>query len=314
MEKVTFITTVLNEEKTIKRLLVSLFHQTRHPHEIIMVDGGSTDKTKDVIDETIREYKSVAKRISIHILERKGNRSVGRNAAIEKATGEIIVCSDGGCILDKRWVEEISKPFSDNNVDVVAGYYKGEGKTAFQKSLIPYVLVMEDRVNPKTFLPATRSMAFRKAAWKDIGKFPEQFSHNEDYVFAQRLKTAGKRIVYNGKAIVTWVPRANIWQAFKMFYRFAKGDVQAKILRPKVVLVFVRYLLLLELLIGLIVKRNVTTFSILIGGVVLYLIWAIAKNYHYVRTSKAFFYLPLIQITADKAVMLGSIAGIFSKK
>ena len=43
--KTSFITTVLNEEKTIEGLLESLNNQTLKPDEIVIVDGGSTDRT-----------------------------------------------------------------------------------------------------------------------------------------------------------------------------------------------------------------------------------------------------------------------------
>ena len=45
----TLITTVLNEEETIGDFLKSLSSQTKLPDEIIIVDGGSTDKTLSII-------------------------------------------------------------------------------------------------------------------------------------------------------------------------------------------------------------------------------------------------------------------------
>ena len=47
MEKVkaTFITTVYNEETSVKEFLDSLFSQSKLPDEIIIVDGGSSDRT-----------------------------------------------------------------------------------------------------------------------------------------------------------------------------------------------------------------------------------------------------------------------------
>lgn len=126
------------------------------------------------------------KNIDFKLFFKKGNRAVGRNEAIERATGEVVLCSDAGNILNKNWIKNISEPFYDSKVDVVAGYYRSLSKNVFQKCLAPYVLVMEDRVDPKNFLPATRSIAFRKAVWEKIGGFPEEYSHNEDYVFAQK--------------------------------------------------------------------------------------------------------------------------------
>ena len=169
--KVSFITTVYNEENTIVQLLDSLSKQSRMPDEIIIVDGMSTDGTVD----KIKNYNSKFK-----IIQKKGNRAVGRNEAIKSSSGDVIVCSDAGCLLDKDWVKNIIEPFKNKEINVVAGYYKGLPQNIFQKCIVPYVLMMPDRVHPKNFLPATRSIAFRKSIWEKVGGFPEKFSHNED--------------------------------------------------------------------------------------------------------------------------------------
>ncbi|MCL5432988.1 MAG: glycosyltransferase, partial [Patescibacteria group bacterium] len=233
----SLILTVFNEEHTIRRLINSFSKQSKTPDEIIIVDGGSNDNTLSIIQNS----KFKIKNIRVKIITRKGNRSVGRNEAIKKATGNIILCTDSGCTLENKWVEYISKPFENKDVKVVAGYYKGIYKNMFQKSLNTYVLVMEDNIK-KEFLPSTRSMAFRKSVWKKIGGFDETLSHNEDYEFARKIKKSGINIFFERKAVVEWMPRENLKEAFIMFFRFALGDAEAKIFRPKVILIFLRYL------------------------------------------------------------------------
>src|SRR3990167_9709391 len=236
--KLSFITTVLNEEGNIEKLLKSLSSQTVLPDEVIIVDGGSSDRT---IAEIKYQISNIKNDVKFKILIKKGNRSVGRNEAIKNARGDIILSSDAGCVLDKNWVKNILKPFENKKNDVVSGYYKGTGETVFEKSLIPYVLVMEDRISPENFLPATRSMAFKKEIWKKAGRFDEKLSHNEDFEFAKRLKKVGANIKFAKDAIVYWRPRKNIKEAFIMFYRFAFGDAEAGIIRPKLIFLFARY-------------------------------------------------------------------------
>lgn len=195
--KVSFIATVYNEGASIGGLLESIFSQSKLPDEIIIVDGGSTDNT--ISEISTFKFPASCLDARIRLIFKKGNRSVGRNEAIKNATNEIIVCSDAGCILDKNWVKNIVKPFKNPDVDVVAGYYEGKANTFFQKCLVPYVLVMPDKINVDDFLPASRSMAFKKSIWKKIGKFPEEFSNNEDYVFAKRLKKHNAKIIFEKK-------------------------------------------------------------------------------------------------------------------
>lgn len=305
--KISFIATVFNEEKTIDSLLSSIITQSKLPDEIILVDGGSTDRTVDSIKGE--------KRFKIFV--KKGNRAVGRNEAIRSATGDIIVCSDAGCVLDKDWVKNITKPFQfpthqvgKNGIpDVVAGYYAAKSTSLFQRCLAPYVLVMPDKVNSQDFLPASRSMAFKKSVWEKTGGFPENYSHNEDYVWAKTLRQQGFNIVFAKDAIVYWIPRKNLKDACIMFFRFAFGDAQAKIFRPKVVFIFARYLAALILLSLTLASNSLLLLISCYLLLIAYLAWSILKNYSYVKNARAIFILPILQISSDLAVMIGTIFG-----
>ncbi len=313
MKYISFVTTVYNEENTISSLLESLFNQTRLPDEVIIVDGDSHDNTVKRIRNflsTLPKNKNLPK---VHIISKPCNRSEGRNLGIKMAKGEIIVLTDAGCILDKHWIERIIKPFTNNSVDAVAGYYAGRAQTIFQQCQIPYFLVMPDQLNPKHFLPATRSMAIKKQVWEELGGFPEEYSHNEDYVFAKKLKRMGKKIAFAGDAIVYWLPKKTVKDCFLMFFRHAYGDAEARIFRPKVVILFIRYLFILSIfIIGLIKNKQ----ALLLGGgaVLIYIVWSIQKNIRYCYQRKSLLYLPILQLTADFAVITGTIAGIFLRK
>lgn len=296
--KITFIATVFNEEININKFLQSLSNQTMLPDEIVIVDGGSIDKTYDIISA----FKFGVPRKKVKILLKKGNRSVGRNFAIKNATCNIIVCSDAGCVLEKDYIKQIVQGLSDSNVDVVAGYSKGLPKSIFEICLVPYVLVMPDQVNADNFLPATRSIAFRKEIWRLAGGFDESLSLNEDYAFAKQLKKINAQIIFEKKAIVCWIPRSTLIQAFWMFLNFARGDSEARIFRPKVVLIFLRYFFGIVVLIW-----NAKLFLLLL---IVYIGWSIAKNYKYIRQAQAIYILPAIQLVSDMAVMMGTILGI----
>lgn len=298
--KISFITTVFNEEESITSLLDSLNSQTSAIDEVIIVDGGSTDSTLSVISN----YSF--NKMKVQVLAKKGNRSVGRNKATGNSTGDIILCSDAGCILDKDWVKNITKPFSDSKVDVVAGYYKGRSENIFEKSLIPYVLVMEDKIDDNNFLPATRSMAFKKSIWEKAERFDERLSNNEDYAFARKLKKINAKIAFAKDAIVYWRPRKNLRDSFIMFYRFALGDAESGIIRPKVFLIFLRYFAGFLLVIFYLLTSQRLFLLVIFLILISYLVWAIMKNFRYVRHPLAYLYLPMLQFTSDLAVLIGT--------
>ncbi|MDH5533565.1 MAG: glycosyltransferase, partial [Candidatus Pacebacteria bacterium] len=187
--------------------------------------------------------------------------------------------------------------------DVVAGFYNSDPIGPFEEAVVPYVLVMPDRVNPKTFLPATRSMMIRRDVLDELGWFDKKLSDNEDYALARKMEKSKVKIVFARKAIVTWIPRSTLKEFWTMILRFARGDIKAGIVRPKVISIYLRYLIFIFLFV----------FNLVIGGLIfaLYLGWAIKKNIKYVKTG--WYFLPLLQVTSDFAVMWGSLQGLYKK-
>lgn len=93
-----------------------------------------------------------------------------------------------------------------------------------------------------------------------------------------------------------------------MFFRFARGDSQAKLWRPKVSLIFARYGLLALLVALTFSTQNFFLWGVLIGLAVSYGYWSISKNYRHAK--QGWWWLPVLQLTADLSVMLGTLAGL----
>jgi hypothetical protein len=99
-----------------------------------------------------------------------------------------------------------------------------------------------------------------------------------------------------------------------MFYRFSFGDAEAGIYRTKVIGIFVRYMVLLFVCIGYLSTRNQTLFYFLLGGCLLYLVWAIAKNIRYVNVLEGLLYLPFLQMLSDIAILSGTTLGSMRRR
>lgn len=297
--KKAFVATVYNEESNVKKFIESLKSQTLLPDEVVIVDAFSKDKTYEIIENLLSNFPNKVK-----ILKKNGNRSVGRNYAIENTSSDIIAVSDFGCILKKDWFEKITSPLVLNRADVVAGFYKPVTRGPFQKSLATYTCVPSDKVNAD-FLPSSRSIAFLKSAWKNAKGYPEHLDTCEDLVFAKKLKKLGMRFLVVKSAIVHWPQRENILQAAKQFYSYAHGDGAAGYIRFQTYFLFGRYILAGVLLIT-------GNLNILIALIFLYVFWAIWKNYRYSGNMKSFVYLPMLQLVSDITVILGTVIGRIS--
>ena len=309
--KVSLITTVLNEEGSIGSFLESVSKQTRVPDEIVIVDGGSTDSTVGKIKSLKLKVQSYSSKFKI--LKKRGNRSVGRNEAIKHAKGEVIAVTDVGCVLDRNWLRNIVKPFENNEIDVVAGFYKPKTGSIFEKCLATYTCTMSDKVQPSEFLPSSRSVAFRKKVWEQVGGYPEELDTCEDLVFDKKLKAAGFKFVFAKNAIVYWPQRKNIFASARQFFNYAVGDGEALYIRPQTPFLFVRYLVGVFLIIVYFIMKANLLLSSIYYLVSLYLVWAVLKNYKYIRHPAAFFWLPVLQIVSDAAVLLGMTIGFLKR-
>ncbi len=313
--KISLVITIFNEESTLDLLLNAIKKQTQQINELIIVDGGSTDRSWEIL-KTYQQQKFFKNKLKIY--QKSGNRSIGRNLAIKKAKNDLVAITDAGCIPNKDWLKKLAKKRHQTQAPVVAGYYYGLAKNHFQQAIIPYVLVMPDKVDDN-FLPATRSMLINKKTWQEVGGFNERLNHNEDYAFAKELEKRKINIEIAKEAQVAWLPRKNLWSFMVMIYRFALGDAEATIFRPKVGLIFARYFLLILVLffswLGLFFQpvNFLTNYGLIITllAMIGYSSWAIGKNKKYVPAG--WWWLPILQIFSDLTVIVGTVTGSLKK-
>lgn len=113
MPKISIITVTFNSEKTLRRAMDSVLGQEYENFEYIIVDGGSTDGTVDII----RSYKD---KVTRWISEPDKGISDAFNKGIAMATGDIIglINSDDGLMPDAlRYVADSY----DSDTDVYFG-------------------------------------------------------------------------------------------------------------------------------------------------------------------------------------------------
>jgi len=316
--KVSVCLTVYNEEKSIGNLLHFLLAQTKKAEEIVIVDGGSTDRTVEII----RHWQKKDKRIKL--ISEKGNVAHGRNTAVELAENNIIAMTDAGCIPETDWLEKITQPLKFKHVGMVAGFYSMPHSNPMQEAMNVYLGVPQERFDTNNFMPSTRSVAFRKEVWEEVGGFSEKLDKaGEDTLFFYQVVKTGTRIMRVKEALVSWEETAKMTfgDSINKFRQYAKGDAQSGIWwhpakrgtthNIKISAIFARYLLGLVLIISSLFKP--TLFTIILVLITLYLFWSIWKWRDVIKNWQARLWLPVIQLSSDFAVMVGFIEGLASK-
>ncbi len=217
---VTVYVTMLNERDSIGPLLDSLLSQTRKPDEIVLVDGGSTDGTTDIVKQYVKKGHP------IRLIASPGaNVAAGRNIGIGEATFEIVASADAGCRLDSKWLENLTRRFSDD-VDVVAGVYLPDARNTFEECVGDILYPSIEGIPEDWSSPSHRSVAFKKKVWEAIGPIPERLYRSEDTWFNIEAKRAGFRFRTARDAVVYWRPRRNLREVFRNAYLWTKSDIE----------------------------------------------------------------------------------------
>ena len=221
--------TVLNEATGIDELLGSVDAQTRRPDRIVIVDGGSIDGTV----ERIAAWR--ARGLPIDLLVRPGlNIAAGRNLAIARAQADLIAVTDAGVRLDPGWLAALAHPFDGpDGPDVVAGFFVADPRSTWELALGATTLPAVGEIRPERFLPSSRSVAFRHAAWERVGGYPEWLDYCEDLVFDLALRANGCRFAWAPHAVARFRPRSSPRAFFLQYYRYARGDGKADLWRGR---------------------------------------------------------------------------------
>ena len=153
---ISIIVPAYNIDKYIGRCLDSIINQTYPNLEIIVVNDGSTDKTKDIINE----YSLKDNRI-IPIHKENGGVSSARIRGIYESKGDYIGFIDGDDIIEKDMYEFLLNNLIENDADIShcgyvmdfpdghSDYYYNNGKKVIQdKKAGLYDLLKGDFVEP----------------------------------------------------------------------------------------------------------------------------------------------------------------------
>ena len=176
--KISIITPSFNSEKTIEKTILSVINQqTIYPLEYIVVDGGSTDKTCEIV-------KQYATNIDIFISEADSGAYDAMNKGIQLATGEII-----GIINSDDWYLEnaikiVEQEFDKNpDLDIlyspIKNYYQGEYIATFIPGELDKLSIRFTINHPSCFI--------KKSAYMIAGLYNLQYQIAADYDIILRL-------------------------------------------------------------------------------------------------------------------------------
>jgi glycosyltransferase involved in cell wall biosynthesis len=248
---VSIVIPCYNEERFIFKVLENFAGQYQPGRsEIVVVDGRSTDATREQVAEFKRAYPNLPVRL---VDNPARNIPVGVNLGIAEARGDVIVRMDAHSIPSSNYVRRCVERLG-------AGASDGREEDAVA------VVGMPIRVQPGADTRAARAVAlavahpfgigdakyrrpehaaetgfvdtvpfgvFRKSLWREVGGFDEQLLANEDYDFFYRIRTRGGRILLDTSGHILYFARATVTEVARQYFRYGSWKAQMVKLHPR---------------------------------------------------------------------------------
>lgn len=190
-----------NEEKNLHELLESLKAQTyKRRFEILVIDGKSSDKTREVA-------KKYGCRV---IIQKKLGVSNAKNLGGKKAKGNILVFLDADHIVNRTFLMEIEKCFKDKKVKCARPKI-----IPLQNNWIQKALAIQIELATKRQRAWEYPTIFRKEVFMKVGGYDENLDFGEDRELPHRVKKLGYKTVLIKKAINYVKPVDSLIKLFK---------------------------------------------------------------------------------------------------
>jgi glycosyltransferase involved in cell wall biosynthesis len=241
---VSVVITGLNEECNIKNCIHSiLFSQSYPNYEVTYVDGGSSDRTMEIIESIVKNAPgSVTSKIKI-VKDIRSTPSKARNTGITCSNGDIIAFLDADCVAPNNWLHQLVKALkAGDKIGGIGGPYAIPEQAAKKTFIIfraldtPFggnVLTVQfahETSETKTVnaVPAGNSAYWRKILEK-VGGFNPDLRYCEDHDLCRRIIAEHRKaILFNPKLYVFHYSKVTDFSSlFRLMYNYGAGRVDA---------------------------------------------------------------------------------------
>lgn len=239
---ISVIIPTYNRAAFIKDAIESVLNQTYKNYEIIVVDDGSIDNTKEIVS-------SIAGSIR-YIYKSNSGPSASRNRGIREARGEYIAFLDSDDLWDPEKLELQMNEFLGNpELAMVTSNYRfiDQNKQVIKdpvgkEGYVPPRYIIADMVRLQFPWGGTSQFIFRRSVFEDVGVFNERLRISEDLDLLIRI---GVRypIAYVNRVLTSIrlhenhsmreTPRADVWLSSVKVYESHIAEIRKIVPNPE---------------------------------------------------------------------------------
>jgi O-antigen biosynthesis protein len=217
--KVSVIVCAYNGERTVDSCLASLETLNYPNYEVIVVNDGSNDRTKEISER----YKYVRL-----INQANQGLSAARNVGLRAATGDIIAYTDCDCMVDPDWLMHLVARFLTSDFGAVGGPNLPPPDNSMVANCVavspgaPAHVLLDDEI--AEHIPGC-NMAFRREALEAIDGFDPLFrAAGDDVDVCWRLQNKGYKIGFSAAAVVWHFRRNTVRDYVKQQEGYGKAE------------------------------------------------------------------------------------------
>ena len=225
---VTILIPAFNEEKSIAKTILSVLKldYNKEKLDIIVVNDGSTDKTKEIVEDIIKKNPDF--NISL-INQKNGGKGSALNRGLEIAKGKYFICLDADSFIEKKGLKRLLSYFTSDEIAVVLPMLKvKKPKNMLQKvQWYEYILNMfykelMGKLNCVHVAPGPFSV-YRTDVLREVGGFDANHNLTEDLEMALRLQSKNYVLVQTLDTEVETISPSNLKDLYAQRNRWYKG-------------------------------------------------------------------------------------------
>jgi cellulose synthase/poly-beta-1,6-N-acetylglucosamine synthase-like glycosyltransferase len=227
------------DEETYVESVVRAAMEQRYPAsqlEILVADGGSSDRTRGIIERLSSEDPRVV------LVDNPGRfPSAGLNAAIRRARGSVIVRMDAHAEFAPDYVSASVEALRRTGAANAGGAARTRARSRFQRALCaalssPLGVGGSAYRDPSRegFVESVWGGAFRREAFEQVGLFDAEARANEDAELNQRIIEAGGTIYLSREVVAYYYPRGSLLALFRQYFAYGEGRARTLLRRGRV--------------------------------------------------------------------------------
>lgn len=223
----SIIVPVYNDPAGIRATLDSLL-ALAYPaadHEILVVDNGSTDSTREVA----RELTASHDHATVLVEDRTQSSYAARNAGIRRASGEILAFVDADMSVEETWLDDLVAFFRETDAAYVGcdvEVYVPEGRSSLLAAYsVAKAFPVEYYMRELQFAP-TCCLSVDRAVIEDVGPFSTDLVSGGDAEFGRRVARAGYPQQFTGDITMYHPARTTLREHLAKAIRQGRGREQ----------------------------------------------------------------------------------------